>query len=306
MSKPPQPSPPAVRRRYARTPENILVALGCEPTRLMKSKLKLWMSWPDFPKAGKNGRDIEQLKQWVDDNQDVFLADGKRAKLLQEGDKFSGGDLKLFRQSGSAARGGDGADDEPEVMGYAGIAEALARHFQVPVSKMDISDWTHGKRLDHGVPNFPPPKASGRFNKLESINWFRQYKFHDPRASATPDLFKKLENERATSELERLEHERLMRAVERSQYIEKAEHNRILATLGGMARNTLWDLFDRTAYDRMQEILELAAMPEEWRQLVMAELRKLNPELLQKFAAAVSMEIQANEKPVEKQNEKPA
>ena len=288
-------------KRYARTPDNILVALGCEPTRLMKSKLKLWMSWPDFPKAGKNGRDIEELKKWVDDNQDVFLADGKRAKLLQEGDKFSGSDLKLMRAAGATGNDGvqSGADD-PEVMGYAGIAEALARHFQIPVSKMDISDWTHGKRLDHGVPNFPPPKASGRFNKLESINWFRQYKFHDPRSTSTPDLFKKLENERATGELERLDHERLMRAVERSQYIEKAEHNRILATLGGMARNTLWDLFDRTAYDRMQDTLEQAAMPEEWRQLVMTELRRLNPELLIKFAAAVNVEIQENEKPVEK------
>lgn len=290
------------KKRYARTPENILVALGCEPTRLMKSKLKLWMSWPDFPKAGKNGRDIKQLKQWVDDNQDVFLADGKRAKLLQEGDKFSGGDLKLFRSAGAAGNGGQSGTDEPEVMGYAGIAEALARHFQVPVSKMDISDWTHGKRLEHGVPNFPPPKASGRFNKLESINWFKQYKFHDPRASATPDLFKRLENERATGELERLEHERIMRAVERSQYIEKAEHNRILAGLGSLGRNNLWELFDRLYYEKFAEAMRAANVPEEIAVVCVNLTRQLNPEMLLKHHAHIEAVIQEEEKPVPQNN----
>ncbi|MEI6078365.1 MAG: hypothetical protein WCS94_22490 [Verrucomicrobiota bacterium] len=265
-------------KRYARTPENILVALGCEPTRLMKSKLKLWMSWPDFPKAGKNGRDIEQLKQWVDDNQDVFLADGKRAKLLQDGDKFSGGDLKLMRQAGSGPAGAE--DATAEVMGYAGIAEVLARHFQVPVSKMDISDWCHGKRLDHGVPNFPPPKASSRFNKLEGINWFRQYKFHDPRESSTPDLFKKLETQRATGELERLEHERLMRAVERELYMEKDEVRAMLASLGSFGRDDLWQKFDADAYPKFEDGLRAAKVPEEWVTVAVTALRELNPQLL--------------------------
>ena len=269
------------KKRYARTPENILVALGCEPTRLMKSKLKLWMSWPDFPKAGKNGRDIEQLKQWVDDNQDVFLADGKRAKLLQDGDKFSGGDLKLMRAAAPPGNSSSASiEGEPEVMGYAGIAEALARHFQVPVSKMDISDWTHGKRLEHGVPNFPPPKASGRFNKLESINWFKQYKFHDPRDTSTPDLFKKLETQRATGELERLEHERLMRAVERELYMKKDEVRAMLASLGSFGRDDLWQKFDADAYPRFEECLRTAKVPEEWATVAITALRELNPQLL--------------------------
>jgi len=268
------------------------VALGCEPTRLMKSKLKLWMSWPDFPKAGKNGRDIEALKQWVDDNQDVFLADGKRAKLLQEGDKFSGGDLKLMRAS-VAATGSQETEDVPEVMGYAGVAEVLSRHFRVPVSKMDISDWCHGKRLETGVKNFPPPKPSGRFNKIEAINWFRAHKFSDPRASSTPDLFKKLETERATGELERLEHERILRAVERGQYIEKAEHNRILASLGKIGRDDLWEKFDVRAYDLFPKML--AQMPEEWQLAALAALRELNPALLLQHHDYLNEKIKACE-----------
>ena len=288
-------------RRFARTPDTILIALGFELKRENKAKLRYWQTFEDWPKKQRNGFDIAELKAFLDRHFDEFLADSKRAKGIEQGDKFSSGDLKLLRSSGQRMEDGGGQiSGDPEVMGYAGIAEVLSRHYQVPVSKMDISDWCHGKRLDHGTPNFPPPKASGRFNKLECVNWFKQFKFSDPRASATPDLFKKLENERATGELERLEHERLMRAVERSQYIEKAEHNRILASLGNLGRNTLWDLFDRTAYDRMTDALEQAAMPEEWRQLVMAELRKLNPELLMKFAAAVSAEVQQNEKPTEK------
>jgi hypothetical protein len=289
-------------RRFARTPDNILVALGFEPSRQNKLKLKYWQVFEDWPKKGKNGFDIAELKAFLDRHFDEFLADSKRAKGIEQGDKFSSGDMKLLRSSGQRMEDGGLANQingDPEVMGYAGVAEVLSRHFQVPVSKMDISDWCHGKRLDHGVPNFPPPKASGRFNKLECVNWFKQFKFSDPRATATPDLFKKLENERATGELERLEHERLMRAVERSQYIEKAEHNRILASLGNLGRNTLWDLFDRTAYDRFDDCLTGHGLPEEWRQLVMAELRKLNPELLLKFAAAVSAEVQANQREIE-------
>ena len=267
-------------RRFARTPDTILIALGFEPARQNKLKLAYWKTFEDWPKKQRNGFDIAELKAFLDRHFDEFLADSKRAKGIEQGDKFSGGDYKLLRTSGAASSGIAAEDAAAEVMGYAGIAEVLARHFQVPVSKMDISDWTHGKRLDHGVPNFPPPKASGRFNKLESINWFKQFKFSDPRGASTPDLFKKLENERATGELERLEHERVMRAVERGVYMEKSEHNRILASLGKIGRDDLWLKFDQRAYDLFQQMLAEKNTPEEWLTVAVSALRELNPALL--------------------------
>ena len=290
-------------KRYARTPENILVALGCEPTRLMKSKLKLWMSWPDFPKAGKNGRDIEDLKKWVDDNQDVFLADGKRAKLLQEGDKFSGGDLKLLRGAGAMNGGPSGADDddEPLAKNQTAIANWLAHHFQMPVSKMDVSDWLRGERLDSGAVNFPVPDAAGRFNKLKCSEWFKRYKYREPSNQASPDLFRQVELESKKSELERLEHERFLRGVERSKFLEKTEHNRTLAALGTLFRNELWELFDRTAYDQISNRLTALNVPEEYRQMMMDELRRLNPELLQKYMARIAAEIQELEQATDKE-----
>ena len=285
-------------KRFARSPENILVALGFGLNRENKAKLKYWQTFTDWPKKQRNGFDIAELKAFLDRHIDEFLADSKRAKAVEQGDKFSGGDLKILRSSGAASGTGgaaNGLDGEPEVMGYAGIAEVLSRHFQVPVSKMDISDWCHGKRLDHGTPNFPPPKASGRFNKLEAVNWFKQYKFHDPRDTSTPDLFKKLETQRASGELERLEHEQFMRGVERGQYIGKAEHNRILSALGRIGRDNLWELFDRRAYDDFASVLRAANMPEEWRQLATDALRKLNPDLLLKHHAHLEAVIQENE-----------
>ena len=286
-------------KRYARTPENILVALGCEPNRLMKSKLKLWMSWPDFPKAGKNGRDIEALKKWVDDNQDVFLADGKRAKLLQEGDKFSGGDLKLYQKSGARSQNPEiDADEEPLAKNQTAIANWLAHHFQMPVSKMDVSDWLRGERLDAGAVNFPVPDAAGRFNKLKCSDWFKKYKYREPSNQTSPDLFRQVEIEGKKSELERLEHERYLRGVERGQYIEKTEHNRVLASLGRIGRDQLWELFDRRAYEQMSAKLAAANIPEEIQQAVMEELRRLNPELLLKFHTHLEAVIAENEKEV--------
>lgn len=290
-------------KRFARTPQNILVALGCSDSREMKKKLRLWMSFPDFPKKTKNGFDIEELINWATDNVALLVSRGKLGKALERGEDYTPSDMKLLRAGagGDAATGNGGTVSGPggpvasEVMGYAGIAEVLARHFQIPVSKMDISDWTHGKRLDHGTPNFPPPKSSGRFNTLEAINWFRAHKYSDPRASSTPDLFKRLETERATGEMERLEHEGFMRRVERGHYMDKAEHHRILAGLGRIGRNNLWELFDRVAYDQFSAALAALAMPPEWALAAVTALRKLNPELLLKHHAHLESLVQEAE-----------
>ena len=289
-------------RRFARTPDNILVALGFAPSRENKLKLRYWQTFDDWPKKSRNGFDLAALKDFLDRHFDEFLADSKRAKGIEQGDKFSGGDLKLLRSSGQRMEDGRsrmaGDEGEPLAKNQAAIANFLGRHFQVPVSKMDVSDWLHGRRLDHGVPNFPVPDEAGRFNKLKSADWFRAHKFHDPRDTTTPDLFKKLESQRARSELERLEHEGIMRHVERGFYLEKAEHNRILAGIGILGRNALWELFDVAAYEQMSARLADASMPDEWRQVALDTLRQLNPELLRKYMALMAAEIQANEKEV--------
>jgi len=279
-----------------------LVALAFTPNRENKAKLKYWQTFDDWPKKGRNGFDIAELKAFLDRHFDEFLADSKRAKGIEQGDKFSGGDMKLLRIShqGASGYGGlSGTDDaEPLAKNQAAIANFLARHFQVPVSKMDVSDWLHGRRLDNNVPNFPVPDEAGRFNKLKCADWFRAYKFHDPRDTTTPDLFKKLENQRAKSELERLEHEGIMRRVERGYYIEKAEHNRILSGLGQLGRNNLWELFDRVAYDKLTETLRAANVPEEIAVVCVNVTRKLNPELLLKHHAHLEAVIQEEEKAV--------
>lgn len=290
----------SVPKRFVRTPENILVALGFPPKREHKAKLKYWRTFKDFPKKERNGFDVEKLLEFMRRHEQEFASTAALAKRVtaQPVPKSTGS--ITFPDS---TQPDDAVEGEPEVMGYAGVAELLSRHFRVPVSKMDISDWCHGKRLDHGVPNFPPPKASGRFNKLETINWFREHKYHDPRSTFTPDLFKRLENERAQGELERLEHERLMRAVEKNKYLLISEAKNLLAAVIAHGRDKLWDLFDHEAYRKHEENLSAKGMPEEWRIMALTDLRELNPYLLQKYHVAMTQKGVVVEKELEGEKE---
>lgn len=172
--------------------------------------------------------------------------------------------------------------DAPEAMGYEGIAAVLREHFKVTVNKQDVADWCHGKRLGAGVPHFPPPKSSGRYNKLVSINWYAEHKFKPAQngVKQTPDLLEILVKERNVSELERLDHERMLRGVERNQYIERAEHERILASLGKIGRDNLWELFDQRIFQLFPPMMAGIGIPEEWQNAAMAQLRELMPRLL--------------------------
>ena len=285
---PPDDNPP---RRYARTPENILVALGFPTKRENFANLKYWRTFKDFPKRERNGFDVEKLVEFLEAHKEEFAQRAARAKFImaQAVPKTNSAGLQ-----GAASHDGEMAeDDEPLAKNQTAIANWLAHHFQSPVSKMDVSDWLRGERLDQGVPNFPVPDAAGRFNKLKCSDWFKKYKYREPSSTLTPDLFRQVEIESKKSELERLDHERYLRGVERGQYIEKAEHNRILSALGRIGRDNLWELFDRTAYDEFSK--RIADLPEEWRNVAMDALRKLNPELLLKHHAHLEAVIQENE-----------
>ena len=293
-------SPAGATRRFARTPDNILVALSFTPNGENRKKLKFWRTFSDFPKKQRNGYAVDELKAFLETHMDEFLRDAKLAKAIEQGDKFSGGDMKIFHQSRSTENGTGTLpeNDEPLAPNQTALAEWLSRHFQVNISKQDISDWSKGKRLD-GAPAPPIPDAAQRWPKLAWADWYRKCKFHDPaKLAGTPDLFKLVEIEGKKSELERFEHERFLRNKERGQYLEKAEHNRILAGCGQLGRNTLWELFDKMAYEEFAVRLSGIGLPEEWAQMVMAELRRLNPELLRKYMATMAAEIQANEQAV--------
>ena len=288
---PPDDTPP---RRYARTPENILVALGFPTKRENFANLKYWRTFKDFPKRERNGFDVEKLVEFLEAHKEEFAQRAARAKFImaQAVPKTNSAGLQSGDHGGQA---GADDDDEPLAKNQTAIANWLAHHFQSPVSKMDVSDWLRGERLDQGVPNFPVPDAAGRFNKLKCSDWFKKYKYREPSSTLTPDLFRQVEIESKKSELERLDHERYLRGVERGQYIEKAEHNRILSALGRIGRDNLWELFDQVAPGRLCEELKAAGMPEEWIQTTGDIARKLMPELLLKHHAHLEAVIQENE-----------
>lgn len=283
-------------RRFARTPESILVALGFPTKRENFANLKYWRTFEDFPKRQRNGFDVEKLVEFLEAHKEEFAQRAARAKFImaQAVPKTNSAGLQGADHGGQS---GDD-DDEPLAKNQTAIANWLAHHFQSPVSKMDVSDWLRGERLDSGAPNFPVPDAAGRFNKLKCSEWFKKYKYREPSSTLTPDLFRQVEIESKKSELERLDHERYLRGVERGQWIEKAEHNRILSALGRIGRDNLWMLFDSRAYDEFSNVLRAANMPEEWRQLATDALRKLNPDLLLKHHTHLEAVIQENEAPL--------
>jgi hypothetical protein len=286
----------APARRFARTPENILVALGFPTKRENKANLKYWRTFRDFPKRERNGFDVQKLVEFLERHKDEFADLAARAKFIMAQPVPKNNAGALTAGGGQSAEGLE--NDEPLAPNQTALAEWLSRHFQVNISKQDISDWSKGKRLD-GAPAPPIPDAAQRWPKLAWADWYRKCKFHDPaKLAGTPDLFKLVEIEGKKSELERFEHERFLRNKERGQYLEKAEHNRVLSALGNLGRNTLWDLFDKSAYEEFAVRLSGIGLPEEWAQMVMAELRRLNPELLRKYMATMAAEIQANEQAV--------
>lgn len=165
------------------------------------------------------------------------------------------------------------------------------------VGRQRIHSW---KRISTKPPYAPFPSPTNRndYPVLEVFDWVEKWilpNLKDIKSAEVGDnkdyaaLVKKVDYENKLIEQMQLK-ELLM---------EKAEHNRILTTLGNLARNTLWELFDKTIYEKMQEHLDAAGMPEEWRQFTMAELRKISPALLMRFADSVNAEIKANEKEIE-------
>lgn len=291
-------NPKAAGKRYAKTPEAVLLALACEPTPEMLRKLKdLWMTWPDFPKRTKSGWPVEELVSWAQDNVSSIVAQAKLGKALERGDEFSKADLALLREGARSEVAAESTEGIPtEVAGMEGVANLLRNHFQVPVTKMDISDWSRGRRLGPGVPHFPVSKASSRWNALECINWFRKYKMQEAQESNTPDLFKRLENARAVNELDQIAHETMLREAERGQWMRKTEVDGILAGLGRFARDTLYELFDDRVYRDVLARLERAGVPVDWRPVVMNELRAVNGELLAAYHEWVEQKVQEAER----------
>lgn len=289
----------APKKRFARTPETILLALGCMPNREMKLRLKLWRTYPDFPKKQRNGYDIDQLKQFVDSNAGEFIKDAKRAKILQDGESFSSADLKLFSATGGNEPSFSvGADEFPEfIEGMDRLGALIMRRFAgrltTEVRRMQIQHWKklEGVAKRPGLVPFPSPRESNRYNVRECFDWVEKWVLIDSQVSPG-DLFGGAANLDVKIKEVNLRRAERLEAFEQGNLVPFAAVKGYISGLGGRLAKFYERLIEDAGGIRriVQEESSNAGVPAEVRALIdtrlAAALAAANDGVKQEFLAA--------------------
>ncbi len=184
------------KKRYARTPKNILLALGCSPSPAMRRELREWRLWPGFPKKQRNGFDIAELEAWAVNNAAKIVQRKKLSKMLQEGEDVTASDIKIFKTPVAGVPSfAVGADEYPEVIeGMDRLGALIMRRFAgrltMEVRRMQIQNWKKllGVAKRPGLVPFPSPKESNRYDVRECFAWIEKWILVDSQIAAG-DLF---------------------------------------------------------------------------------------------------------------------
>jgi hypothetical protein len=186
------------KKRFARTPENILLAMGCTPTRDMKRRLREWMGWGDFPAKTRNGYDTDELFRWAETNAPKIAKQKKVGKMLQDGEDVNMADFKVMSlQTGGGKTFEVGADEFPTIaegMDKLGalIMKRFAGRLPLQVGRQQIQNWKRlvGVAKRPGVVPFPAPKDSNRYNVAECFDWVEKWILPDTASTVgAGDLF---------------------------------------------------------------------------------------------------------------------
>lgn len=171
--------PEKVQKRYVKTPDTMLVALGAEPTRTNKVHLKYWRTFPDFPKREKAGWDVAKLREFIDRHKEEFASSAATAKFITAKPIPKSNDQGVAPGAGHEVSGeGTAALIKERYDRQAGIAGALQLYYGNRVryvfSNTVVSKWINGTGLDPGVPP-PPPKRPHHYIMAEWVEWFDKY-----------------------------------------------------------------------------------------------------------------------------------
>lgn len=284
-------NPPSPARRYARTPENVLTALGCYPSREMRAKLRLWQGFPDFPAKTRHGYDIEALLEWAENNAALLVKRAKLGKILQDGENVSSVDMRLFRAAGVPTfRVND--EEFPEVAhGMDELGALIMRRFRDypqlgEVGRQRIHAWKRlaGVARRPGLVPFPAPTARNDYRVVDAFQWVAAWILPDLPRNVGDLLGDNVDWDRKLKKIE-FENKEIEQAQLRGKLMLKAEHNRALEAIGKAYADQLWALFDEQAYESFGDLLTRAGVPEQWRAVALAQLRTLNPGLLRAHQA---------------------
>jgi hypothetical protein len=227
--------PPAPPTRFVRAPESIAALLTKPCTKQFRRELAEFKKWPDWPKQQRNGWPVPEVLQFFQ------RAAGEMAvrRSLGEiyigdamGGKLSSATVKLA-QSATVGNGNEpapavGGQPLPNVNTQHALAVALAQHFgnriTIVIDDEAVSSWRKGERLPTTDTPLPPAKVGNYWSAAKWAEWITQYilPHHAPGVQAQGELIPmaRLQSERVKAELEQIEHDRMLRAVESGRYIE--------------------------------------------------------------------------------------
>jgi hypothetical protein len=289
-----------IKRRFARTPKNILLALGCSPSKAMLRELAEWRTWPDFPKKERCGHDIAALEKWFDANMAEIAKRKKRAKILQSEEDFTAGDLKIFRAPGTisipadGAKPGGAADTYPEVAeGMDNLGALIMRRFaEFPsmgeVGRQRILAWKKlvGVQKREGLMPPPAPFLSNRYKVLPWFEWVARWILPDLSKNQGDLLgdnvdwgnkLKKVDFEHRELELENLRHS------DDQNYILRSDHYRLCE--GGNK------LVSGIVTKKLEEALPKAFAAGAWMQSLPADARAAGLAALRECAIAANQDL---------------
>jgi hypothetical protein len=237
--------------RYARNAREIARCLGLKVKPQQLKEIADWGAREDFPVKTRWGWGVAELRAFFDKITPELALRKFRAKVADPESKLSPSEYnKLVELSGGSVRGTVDSDKGPELPGLAPappeIVQGLTRLatwiqniYGIPCSKQSIKNW------QTEVPPFPAStSADYRYRWAEVAAWVEKYKVKPMSGNHRyADLLVKLEPERIQNELEEIEHERMLRAVEAGQYLKKGDVGRACAGIGkiidGMLNNRL-------------------------------------------------------------------
>ena len=254
--------------QIVRTPEDIADALGVELTPAFLKDIAEFSKWRDFPKKEDEGWDKDEILAFVERNKTKIASRKATAQLLKGDAKTTAADLKLI-QAVTADRA------KPLNLGDADTLTELSKkldiHYRgrvrVLISKQLLNNWRKGQIPVKGAP-LPPGKIgdSSRFSVGEWVAWFDEWLLPFYGVGSKTDLdqdYLKLEREEKANALERIEHERFERAVERGKWIERESAKRTLLGALKQFHRIVKDADERgSPIARLNKLKELGATPE--------------------------------------------
>jgi len=153
------------------------------------------------------------------------------------------------------------------------LAAMLTRHYgnqiNILINTQTIQDWRHGRRLPSSDPPIPlPPPPDGNYwSGPKWVAWFDRwmlphYTTSTPKGRAELLPVQKLQQMEVHDKLAQLEHNQLLREIDKGKYLKKDDVARAAGAIGLKLNAELGAQYERVFQLRLFEVIEPLGLPE--------------------------------------------